>query len=627
MVAVLHGTPYEMGLQHGMLFKNRIHSLYTTLLTSSLLPYLNREQPDIASAMALYNGPKYADDKFSYEFLMDSAKSLEKYIPSDLVQEMHGVAEGSGMTYDRILLLNMLMDAMFNMRSITFFIKGLQAPHILKVEFLTATGSPLDNDGLDNDSDGKTDEKDEGIVDPDDPSPWALMTEVPPDGMVRFTLEDQVGLENLTAKKPKSPEGVDPKSIRLQWNRDVLNYGAPGLNIKTVTQDGKSRTIVTFQPPGGFAKAAVVSLQIQAGDKAWITNPPPGHAHIMRDERVVFTTRGYGKPCWQVPNQGDRDPRTQPPSIAFAVRGKATTDNILRLAQHFAMLDSNTLHKHTVVFFCKPKQGKPFMYVGWTGVIWGFSGMNSDGLAYTINLSDTLNNGMVKEILKHITDLKNARMQATGVPAGIMGRILLSRASTVDEAKKLLHGMLPSYGWNFLLADAKNGMAAVEVNQDILNQGKGFASFTVPPVSDGDKDPHGRPWASVGMDDIRIASHAIRLADDLDVNVFGLLQIKPQRFWTSFYFRSLRAFYILGTKIRENYGNFDVPAMIRVLRTDALVDHRDSMNAVIYEPSTLKAYVASGTVPATAGNFNIFDLGDPATWVIGGAGAVDVTKN
>lgn len=611
-VIVLEGTHYQMGFQQGKAFANEIRSLYTTLLTSSLLPYLNRDQSDIASVLKLYAGPDYANGIFSYKFLMDSAKQLETYIPKDLIQEMHGVADGAGLPYETVLLLNTLLDAMFNMRSITFFIHVMDAPTLARVDFLTAQGEAVDGNKVPDLKDS-----DDAIDETYDPSPYAAMVEVPIDGMVRFWLRDQVGLGNTG-----QPEGVDPKSIRIQWNDKVLHQGDPGVNIRDVTKK-QTYTVVTFQPSAAgqaFAGASVVSLKIQAGDKAVVKSSPPDHAHMMRDERVVFTTEGYGKPAYDVPNKGAADPRFQPPSVAFAVRGSATPDHKVRLAQHFAMLDSNTIHKHTVVFFCRPTGEEPFMYAGWTGIIWGFSGMNAKGLSYAVNLSDTLNNGMVKELVSHILDLQNAKIEATGVPAGIMGRIILSRADTADSAAAILKAQLPSFGWIFTLADAQSNIRVVEMNQDIFNKGQGYATFTVPATKPEDQNSFGRPWASVDTDDIRAASNAISLTDDIYQDLFGLVTLKPQRFWTSFYFRSLRAFYILGDRIKQGYGHFDVQTIVDVLRTDAIVDHRDSMNSVIFEPQTLDIYVASGQVPATDGPFNHFNLNDPVTWVPGGAG-------
>ena len=622
-VIVLHGTPYEMGFQQGRAFKSEIRSIYTTLLTSSLLPYLNREQPDIASALPRYKEEKYANGRFSYEFLMDSARSLERYIPQEYIEEMHGIADGANWPYDRVLLANMLMDAMFNMRSITFFIRSLQAPRIVAIQFLGKDGRPLDHDGVDNDCDGQTDEGAEGIIDPDDPSPWALMTEVPPDGMVRFVVQDQVGISGLFSGKKVEPEGVDPRSIVFVYNGKMYTGGqAPGLRVRDGKYKDKAVTFVEFSPPGGFGRARPVFLQLQLGDRAWVTDPPPGHEHIMRDERITFTTRGYGKLCQEVPNIGYRDPRTQPPSIAFAVRGSATPDGRTRLAHNLAILDSNTMHKHTVVFFCRPKGGKPYMYLGWTGTVWGFSGMNSHGLAYAVNLSDTLNNGMVGEILKNLLDLKKARMEATGVPVGIVGRILLQKASSVSEAKELLKQLEPSYGWNFVLADAKGDFAVVEVHPEIRKKHHALAAFTVPPTGPNDLDPWGRPWASVGMDDIRAASHEVVLTEDIRINLFGAIKVLPQRFWTSFYFRSVRAWHILGQQIKRYYGHLDTHRIIEILREPDLVDQRDSMNSVVFEPQGLRAYVASGSVPSSDEPFVVFDLSDPSTWIKGGEGSV-----
>ena len=47
----------------------------------------------------------------------------------------------------------------------------------------------------------------------------------------------------------------------------------------------------------------------------------------------------------------------------------------------------------------------------------------------------------------------------------------------------------------------------------------------------------------------------------------------------------------------------DVPTAINILRIPDLIDSRDSMNAVIYEPESLRLHFAMGQVPATSGPF------------------------
>jgi len=62
------------------------------------------------------------------------------------------------------------------------------------------------------------------------------------------------------------------------------------------------------------------------------------------------------------------------PSLSFALRGTATKDGKPLAAHHFALLDSNTSHKHTVLFVNKPAEGPAARVLGWTGIVWGFSG-------------------------------------------------------------------------------------------------------------------------------------------------------------------------------------------------------------------------------------------------------------
>lgn len=603
-VAHLHGTPYERGYQHGHRFASKIRSLYTRLLTSSLLPYLNRERPDIASVLTEYQKPRYDEGRFSYEFLLDSGRELAKSIPEAYLEEMRGIADGAGLPYDEILLLNTFMDSLFNMRSITFFIRGLQAPVLARIEFVGA-----DKDGADNDNDGVVDEAAEGRLDPFEPSPRASMVEVPPEAPVRLWLRDQPPLRDPMNPDKVPAEGVDPESIRIQWNTRVLRAGVDE-EVQTREVEGPNgpELEVTLHPRGGFERAAVVSLIVQAGDRSWITDPPPAHARFMRDERIVFTTRGYGKALHEVPNRGERDGRTQPPSIAIAVRGEATPDGQTRLAHHFAMLDSNTAHQHAVLFVHHPHDGPAFAVVGWTGVVWGFSGMNEAGLAYAVNLSDTLNNGMVKQVLDHLLNLAEARLVASGVPVGVVGREVLRRAKDVEEASAVIRESPASFGWNYLLADAVGGIRAVEVHSNILGDpGGGF--FSLEP---GDRDPWGQPWASVQSDDIGLTSHAILRTDDISLNFFGLIRIQPQRYWTSFYYRSLRAFFRLREEMARSYGRLDTAQLQEVLRTEDLVDVRDSMNAVVYETQARRMHVAAGQVPATDGPFRTFDLAEMA---------------
>ena len=596
-IVELHGTPYERGFQHGQRFASKIRSLYTQLLTSSLLPWLNREQTDIASVLTEYQDPRYSGGRFSYQVLLESGLNLMKYIPEPYLEEMRGVADGADLPFDEVLVLNTFVDTMLGMRAITLIIRALQSPHIQSIEFVGG----LDTDGVDNDGDGVVDEQGEGIQQPYRAFPHASMVEVPVDAKIRMVLQD--------------PEGVDPASIRIQLDTEVYVGGHESIETLTMGSRG-DRLEVTFTPPHGLPLAGTVSVLVSAGDLTWITDPPPAHARMMRDERFVFTTKGVGKAPYEVENRGAADNRYQPPSIGFAVRNTATADGRMLVAHHFALLDSNTSHKHTVLFVHHPSEGQPHVVLGWTGIVWGFSGMNQDGLVYTANVSDTLDNPVVGEFLR---DLTHARLLCSGVPMGIVGREILTGSSEVDQAMAYLKAVDKTFGWNLILADPSGKMVGAEVDSNILGEAdRGFYSYT-PDTSDPQNvDPWGRPWASVGPDDLRMASHFQRNTEDIDFRLFKYPLIPPQRDWTSFYFRSLRAFYILGERISSSYGRLDVPSVINILRLDDLIDHRDSMNASVYDPGNLMLYFAMGQVPATSGPFITFDvaeaLGQGGAW-------------
>jgi hypothetical protein len=124
----------------------------------------------------------------------------------------------------------------------------------------------------------------------------------------------------------------------------------------------------------------------------------------------------------------------------------------------------------------------------------------------------------------------------------------------------------------------------------------------------GNLDAHGRPLASVGPDDLRMSVHWLKNREDFADQILGYT-LRPQRYWTSYYFRSVRSFHLLGDALLAQYGTLDVPAAQALLAQDPLVDPRDSMNAVVLEPEARRLHFAMGQEPATAGPFIPFDLG------------------
>ena len=605
-VVTLRGDAYERGVQHGEKLHSEIRSLYTMLLESSLLPYLNREQSNVASVLLSYLGAAYGEGEFSYKVFLEAGQNLlpdlEACCPA-VVREMEGVADGADLPFETILVLNTFADTLMALRSVTLFIHQMNSPRLVDVSF----SSDLGGDGVDNNGDGAIDDSEDNVVkDPDADATWlghygptmqAAMVEVPVDATLRFVLNDPPGLAT------KDRRGVDPATIRVQLGTEVYEGDDP--SIATAVQgDEDEELVVTFTPPGDLPAAAIVPVIIDAGNYT-ITSQLPAHAQFMRSERFVFTTTGYGKETHEVANLGADDGRSQPPALAFAVRDSATAAGDPYLGHHFALLDSNTLHKHTVIFVVDPDEGIAHTYASWAGLVWGFSGMNAEGLTYAANYSDSLDNPLVKEVQEHTLA---AKLLLSGVTIGFKGRQILTEATTVAEASALIAGTGNTFGWNVLLADRAGGLAALELDANVLDEADGGVLTYDPDSSDPENlDPFGLAYASVGADDLRIAAHFEKNVDDIETSVLEF-DVRAQRYWSGFFYRSVRAHSLLGDAIAARYGDIDADGMIEILRLAPLVDTRDSMNAIVYSPADLTMRAAMGQVPATDGEFIEYDL-------------------
>lgn len=575
-VVELHGSPYERGLQHGQALRSDIRAFYTELLTSSLLPYLNREQPGIAAFLPSYAQSPYDGAQFSTQLLLDSALRMQRSIPREYQEEMQGVADGSGMTYDQILILNTFPDTTLAVRAVAAALQLSQAPQVESVEFVGAS-----SDGADNDGDGAVDQPGEGLLSPYMALPYAAAAELPTDVSIRFVLSDDAG--------------VDPATVRVELD------GVAEPNVQLEPLDA-ARLQVTVTPQA-LQPGTIHSLTLDAADVVVVVDPAPAHQRFMREEQLTFTTRGTGKSPFEVPNRGADDGRSRATSLAFAASGAETASGAPLLAQHFALLDANSSHKHTAVFIHHPDSGPAFAVVGWAGIVWGFSGMNAQGVAYACQPSDTLDNAVVGGLINSLADLDHAKLVMSGMPIGFAGREVLEDSSTTSEAVASLRQSKPGYGWNCLLADADGGLRAAELDANVDGQASGVHVYGSAPDLPADLDPRGRPWASLGADDLFLTSHFVENAQDIFTLTVEGKRVAPQSQWSSTYFRSLRTRAALADALSGQLGALDAPRAMELLRRPELVDHSDSMNAVVLEPASRTLHVAMGTEPATDSEF------------------------
>lgn len=644
----LSGTPYERGLQHGRLFSQKIRSFYTMMLLNSLLPYLNRERPDIAAVLRVYDTEPYTQPivpfegrpqnlfSFSRTLLAECAASLVEGMPDDFKEEMRGIADGSGLDLIDIQILNTFLDSLSGLRALTIFLRSIQGPRLVSVEWIAPS---LAGDGKDNDGDGTTDEADEGRVDAYAPSPRATMVEVPPDAKIRLVIEDPPPLgalfggggdgeaeaggdadeteSDLERWPPGGRRGVDPKSLRVllddylyaAWDGSAFD---PAFSLR-VTGDAEERLEVTLTPRAPLAAAKQYAMTVQVGNLTVIYEPPPTKARYMRDERVTFTTAGFGKPLWEVENLGVPASNNNASAIGFALRGGATATGEPLLAHHFALLDTNAAHKHATLIVHKPAEGPPYAFIGYPGLVWGTSGMSGRGLAVAVNHSDSLDNPLTKQVIDSIptsAGLAGLRLAPAGQPMGIVLRRILAEAATVDDAQAIIREEKQTFGWSYVLADRDGGVMLVEADAGNFPP-RAPPVYALVPGDAANVDDRGRPLASVGADDVIASANFQKNLNDISLSLplgGARLTIPPQRGWSSFYYRSVAAMWRIRERVRAGYGTFTPESVETLLKTPDLLDPRDSMSAVVFEPKALRIRYAMGKVPATRAGFVTFDL-------------------
>ncbi len=89
-IARVSGRPYDLGFQHGEMFKEEINWFY-----SRVQKFFDEREGQIRG-------------KISFFVIKRFAKKIEKFIPAELREEMDGLAKGAGVDYDFILLINVI---------------------------------------------------------------------------------------------------------------------------------------------------------------------------------------------------------------------------------------------------------------------------------------------------------------------------------------------------------------------------------------------------------------------------------------------------------------------------------------------------------------------------------------
>lgn len=562
-VVRLKGSPKEMGEQHGRRFGEDIRTLYVRFLAAQVLPYLNRQQKVIDDTFLGLPGymkkDEYQDGKFAYRFLLDSAETLAQDQPDDYWQEIDGIAAGAGLAIEEARILNTFGDTLLGMLALSFYTDREKAPVLASVRLAAA-----ENDRLDNDGDGLIDEADEAEFAPL-PLTDAARLRVGP-GRIELVLVDADGVQE------------DPLLLRVN-GVDVPQ------SERTYRTAGTATTLTFDAAP--YWHEGWNTLSVQASDRSLAEEPPPVHPYTMRQVRLLI---GGVKASGKAVNAGYDDPPGAATSLAVAA------DDGSFVARNFVLLDADTAHDHAAVFVFEPsptpENSAPRRYaiVGWAGASWALTGMNDAGQAVSVNIVETLDNGVARGIDEGLFP------KARGMTFGAVGRYVLARNFSPAEFRAAMSGIRAASGVVVQLADAERGtVTTCELRAGLLDRAPAACYGT------DSTGPALRPAQNY------VGSFAAyqALYDDAGGNLLDGISpilLKPQRFWSTEWLESYSTYGRLMRVLGADDPGQDPLRWIETLRTPGIASKRNSMHSAIMLPGR-EMWVGAGRLPSTESPF------------------------
>lgn len=128
---------------------------------------------------------------------------------------------------------------------------------------------------------------------------------------------------------------------------------------------------------------------------------------------------------------------------SFAVLGRESADSSLLMARNFDFYMGEEFAKNKLVLFEKPDSGYAYVSVTWPGMLGVVSGMNTEGLAVTINAS------------------KLEVPSSSATPISILVKSILQYASNIEEAEKIAASFKTFVCESILVGSANDGRAVI----------------------------------------------------------------------------------------------------------------------------------------------------------------------
>lgn len=252
---------------------------------------------------------------------------------------------------------------------------------------------------------------------------------------------------------------------------------------------------------------------------------------------------------------------------SFAVWGLESADSSLLMARNFDFYMGEEFAKNKLVLFEKPDSGYAYVSVTWPGMLGVVSGMNTQGLAVTINAS------------------KLEVPSSSATPISILVKSILQYASNIEEAEKIAASFKTFVCESILVGSANDGRAVII-----------------------EKTPSDMGVYSAGNTRIICTNHyqSDRFRDDT-VNVENI-RVSD----SGYRYRRVQ-------QLLDSLGTIDYLKAAAVLRDVRGVDGEDvgycndlsinqmlAMHSVIFKPAEKKIWVS--TSPWQFGKFVCFDL-------------------
>ena len=558
----LYGTPYEMGYEHGRLLKTEIRAFYTEFFEKAVLPVINRNKTLLIEYFD-YSSEKYSGDNFAKQLVLDSAHEMEKSIPERYIEEMKGIADGSGLPYDEILIINTFPDVVDSFLEIGNLFQALDAPFVKSIIFPRETTE----DGIDNNGDGVIDAQDENVVSPYTTSPFAIYRGLSPDDSIEVTLHDD--------------DGVDPERTKVYLNGELCEkcpLSETGNDLKITISD------LPFQNGKLF-------IEIDSADKKVVDSPPPPHTNAMRRERFLLL-ENRDTSLLSAPNfsEGMITGRGAVSSTFGIVK-----NNNVMVGRNFIFMDLNILHLYTYLFVYHPDSGNQVISAALPGMVGVLTGINDRGLFISANQVENADNSVIKSIVDEF------KVFLSGVPADIAAGEALEDYATSISAEEFLKSFNIPSGWNFFVADKNGNLIAVERDAGVWG-GAGRAYSPEITKCSSTFCPFNSP------DELWVTGDYVFNLPDIDYDLLGgAFHLPPQNKWAFSYFSGLNTFYAIKTLLKKEKVS-TVDDLIPLLKQAYLFSPGNTIHSLALDLVNMDGFVAQGNATATEGDYVFLDF-------------------